>query len=153
MSRLALGASAQATDVTVKITMPRPSARLAPIRSERFPANSKRHANRSVYASMIHCWPVVPPPRSDRIRASATFTIPMSRVIRKNPIEAMVMTIRECGALGRPSSAPRSSSSTSPSIASGSTPSPSSAAVCGSRSFGGMDVTLGELPQAWGPLS
>jgi len=49
---------------------------------------------------MIHCCPVMSPPRSDRIRTSATFTIEMSKVMRKNPREAIVMTIRECGESG-----------------------------------------------------
>ena len=51
---------------------------------------------------MIHCCPTVPPPSSARICASATLTMEMSRVIKKKPIEAIVITIRACGPLGRP---------------------------------------------------
>jgi hypothetical protein len=51
---------------------------------------------------MIHCCPTVPPPSSARIWASATFRMEMSSVIRKNPIEAIVITIRAYGPLGRP---------------------------------------------------
>jgi hypothetical protein len=51
---------------------------------------------------MIHCWPTVPPPSSARIWASATFTMEMSSVIKKNPIEATVITLRACGPLGGP---------------------------------------------------
>ena len=44
---------------------------------------------------MIHCCPVMSPPSSARILVSATFTIEMSKVMRKKPIEATVITIRE----------------------------------------------------------
>ena len=50
---------------------------------------------------MIHCCPTVPPPSSARIWARATFTMEMSSVIKKKPIEAIVITIRACGPLGR----------------------------------------------------
>ena len=49
---------------------------------------------------MIHCCPVMSPPRSDLILAKATFTIEMSKVMRKKPIDATVITIREWGASG-----------------------------------------------------
>ena len=43
-----VGASAHATDATRNSAMPHPSALFAPIRSDRFPANSSNAANISV---------------------------------------------------------------------------------------------------------
>ena len=51
---------------------------------------------------MTHCWPTVPPPSSARIWASATLTMEMSSVMRKNPIEATAITTCACGPFGRP---------------------------------------------------
>ena len=45
MSRPAVGANAQAADVTPKRAMPRAIAFLAPIRSDRLPANNSSAAN------------------------------------------------------------------------------------------------------------
>jgi len=68
--------------------MPQPIARFAPTRSDRLPANSSNEANSSVYASITHCRPDVVPPSSRPIVVRATFTIRMSRVMRKKPSEA-----------------------------------------------------------------
>jgi hypothetical protein len=94
------GPAAQAADASVNVTMPSPSAFFAPIRSARLPANNSMAANSRVYPSIVHCWPEVPPPSSRVMFGSATFTIEMSRVIRKNPSDPTARTVRACGASG-----------------------------------------------------
>jgi hypothetical protein len=51
-----------------------------------------------VYPSIVHCWPEVPPPRSRVMLGMATLTMEMSSVIRKNPSDPIVRTVRACGA-------------------------------------------------------
>ena len=85
-----VGASAHISDVTANAAIPMTYARLAPNRSERFPANSSSAAKNSVYPSRIHCCALVSPPRSAAMLGSARLTMLTSRVMRKNPKVASI---------------------------------------------------------------
>jgi hypothetical protein len=100
MSTVMLGATAQAAEARVNPTIPSSRAFFAPIRSARLPANSSREANSRVYPSIVHCWPEVPPPSSRVMFGSATLTMEMSSVMRKNPSDPTARTVRAWGASG-----------------------------------------------------
>ena len=85
MSALVVGANAQPVDASRNKAIPHPSALFAPMRSDRLPADSSSAANINVYPSITHCCAGVPPPSSLSMLGSATLTIKMSRVIKKNP--------------------------------------------------------------------
>src|SRR6201991_2216201 len=73
-SSSALGASAHSSDATVKTLRPVTNTRLRPTRSASDPPSINRLASTTVYASIVHCSPATPVPKSRPIEGSATFT-------------------------------------------------------------------------------
>ena len=85
MRKPALGASPQASDESVKTTMPTMKIRRRPYRSASLPPVIISAANVSAYAVTIHSSEAIETWRSRSIDGSATFTTVLSSMIMKRP--------------------------------------------------------------------